>query len=287
MFQSMFQLLKRFSKKRDNPPADLKDEDNASSQPSSDRRKSIKTKVLALSVMLAVFALSFIVSYRIFFNQTDSYVKQAGKTLVSHGLQPVAPPGPAGENANHTAAAPPEQTNTTVPTANPASRQPGQSVNAGQRAPASLPAARQVKAEKKTIPEYDPFKSEFKRKYAKAEENSNSSGKTLKQLENAIKPSTTPSMPLMPNKKFELAVYGVFQSGNDIQAITNKGVLEKGDTLDNYVVERISLDSVTFVNELNVSDAHTVFVGGAANAKNQGQAPERFPFPSAPAIMPR
>ena len=125
------------------------------------------------------------------------------------------------------------------------------------------------------VSEFDPFKDEFRKKYEEAEKKEKrvrqrrSEGPGLAEMEKMIKPQTRPNIPVVqlppsppPPKELKLNVYGVVIAKGDAYALTDKGVLRAGGSVDAFKVEKVEFDAVTLVSKDNDKDVRSVPVTG-------------------------
>lgn len=139
----------------------------------------------------------------------------------------------------------------------------------------SVPVVASLNNTASRISNYDPFKSEFLKKYKDSGNNSRNGRHNLddmKQLEDAIKESPKPVMQIAPHpppppppiKKIELkiVVSGIMDASNDKYALTDHGNVRVGNIVDGYMVDKITHDFVSFKHTLDEKDIRDVFVGG-------------------------
>lgn len=251
-------------------------EPSAASEPVTGRKKPF---VLYVVIAVAVMALGFTLSG--VFMTSGREAKQVplnmklGSNVPSHPT-PDSPTPPAdltqqsGQVTQPPSALPGASSgataNTNTHTAQPASATAGQ-------APAPLIAKRDV--DSKPVGEFDPFKSEFKKKYEDAEKkekkgHSKHSGtdSSLSELEKGLKASPVKQMmPLVqmppappPSKELKLNVHGVVVSRSDSYALTDRGIIRQGSSIDSFQVERIEFDKVTLRSRDNNNDVRYLFI---------------------------
>jgi hypothetical protein len=215
-----------------------------------------------------------------------------GNPMASSGLAETQPSGytpPAGEakegNQRSTAREP-------VPPKGQAMSE--RSVSA--ETPASIPQGNGLKKEAnaKPVSEYDPFKTEFLKKYEEAEKKEKKSKKrggpdpSLTDLESAIKGTPQkPSLPVQPvtalpvlprkERELKLTVYGVVISKGDTYAISERGIIREGNTVDAFTVEKVEYEMVTLKNKDDDKDIRNVYVTPkGSDGQKAGQQPSFF-----------
>ena len=178
-------------------------------------------------------------------------------------MQPTVPPLPAGVMK-------PGPSPQVPPVAAAAARQAQQPVYVAKREVST-------KIDSRPVGEFDPFKSEFAKKYEQDEKKKNrshgrGSDPSLSELEQGLRsgpvrqvvmPPQAPPPP--PHKDIKLIVNGVVVSRDGSYAMTDRGIIRVGSSIDSFQVENIEFDRVTLRDKDNNSDVRYLFL----TAKNQ------------------
>ena len=143
------------------------------------------------------------------------------------------------------------------------------------------------------VSDYDPFKTEFLKKYKDAEKKEkrarreNINEASLTDLESTIKgtsakPVAPVQPPLPPSKDLKLTVYGVVISRGDAYAISDKGIIRVGNNLETFTVEKIEFDTVTLKSRENEKDLRNIFVSANKDTQKTTQQPGVYYPPGGP-----
>jgi|GEM_PF-3910062 len=176
----------------------------------------------------------------------------------------------------------------------------GPSQPQGQTTPGPTAARREAPQAARQVSDFDPFKSEFLKKYVEAEKKEKRSSRSqdhggdLADLEKTVKgagkpvslQAPPPPPPPPPPKKLSLSVSGVVISDSDTYAITDRGFLRVGNTIDGFVVERIEFYTVTLKDTDNPKDVKTLFVSRHKEKTTQGSGSESAVQRPAPVYYP-
>ena len=139
------------------------------------------------------------------------------------------------------------------------------------------------------VAEFDPFKTEFQKKYEEAEKkekktrnrNSSNNGGDLTRLEEMVKASSVkPAAPVVqlppsppPLKDLRINIYGVVVSKKDTYALTDRGVIRTGSDVDTFRVERIEFDAVTLISRENDKDVRNISITGRGSQSGTATPP--------------
>jgi hypothetical protein len=148
-------------------------------------------------------------------------------------------------------------------------------------APATSPVSKQTAplyvarrdGDTKVVGEFDPFKSEFQKKYEQAEKKEKRSHRgsgdaDLSELEKGLRagpvrqimPVTQVLPPSPPPRELKLNVSGVVVSRDDSYALTDRGIIRVGSSIDSFHVEKIEFDKVTLRSKDNSNDVRYLFL---------------------------
>ena len=148
-------------------------------------------------------------------------------------------------------------------------------------APATSPVSKQTAplyvakrdGDTKVVGEFDPFKSEFQKKYEQAEKKEKRSHRgsgdaDLSELEKGLRagpvrqimPVAQMLPPSPPPRELKLNVSGVVVSRNDSYALTDRGIIRVGSSIDSFHVEKIEFDKVTLRSKDNSNDVRYLFL---------------------------
>jgi hypothetical protein len=142
----------------------------------------------------------------------------------------------------------------------------------------------------KVVGEFDPFKSEFEKKYEQAQKKGKSSRRRsggdgdLSELEKGLKAGPVKQImpvqqmppPLPSLRELKLNVDGVVVSRGDSYALTDRGIIRVGSSVDSFQVEKIEFDRVTLRSKDNNNDVRHLFLtakNGQPGSNNQPVAP--------------
>ncbi|MDA8103754.1 MAG: hypothetical protein M0Z71_00075 [Nitrospiraceae bacterium] len=171
---------------------------------------------------------------------------------------------------------------------------PERSISPEKAAPIPQSNNLRKEANAKPVSEYDPFKTEFLKKYEEAEKKERKSKKrggadpSLTDLEGAIQATPPrPSLPVQPvaalpvlphkEKELKLTVYGVVISKGNAYAISDRGIIRTGNAVDEFTVEKVEFEMVSLKNKDDEKDIRNVYVNPkGSEGQKAGQQPSFF-----------